>query len=296
MDREIGQFLGYIGAERGFTAKTVGAYRHDLGKFSEFADRELGGAWQAGDVDQHLVKGFMQFLADKGNSAVARGRKLAVLKSFFKYLTAESKVKTNPTTQVRMPKIQQKEPSYLTEQEYKRLLKTVKNNATRYFKQRDTAIITMLLGTGLRLNELVEMNIGDVNFDDNTIKATRKGNQERILPVNEEVLVAIQRYLKTRENTSSQEPLFMSKRNRRIDTASVWHLVKKYLRQAQIEKDKLSPHTLRHTFATTLLKQGENLLTIKQLLSHKNLRTTERYLHINGEDLKAAVGKINLYA
>lgn len=294
MTQEIGQFLGYIGAERGFTAKTVEAYRHDLGKFSEFATGELGGAWQSGDVDQHTIRAYMQFLADKGNAAVSRGRKLATLKSFFKYLLSEDKIKSDPVAQVRMPKIQQKEPSYLTEQEYKRLLKVVKNNATKYFKLRDTAIITMLLGTGLRLNELVQMNIGDVNFEDNTIKVTRKGNQERILPTSEEVLIVIQRYLRTREGVLLHEPLFLSKRNKRIDTASVWHLVKKYLKQAQIEKEKLSPHTLRHTFATTLLKQGENLLTIKQLLSHKNLRTTERYLHINGEDLKAAVDKIDL--
>lgn len=294
MEREIGQFLGYIGAERGLTAKTIAAYRHDLGKFRDFANRELGGVWQAADVDPHLVKGFLRYLADKGNAAVSRGRKLATLKSFFKYLAAEGQVKTDPTAQMRMPKIQQKEPSYLTEREYKRLLKAVRNNATRYFKPRDTAIVTMFLGMGLRLSELVQLNVGDVGFEDGTVKVIRKGNQERILPANDEVLVTLRRYLRTRGSVAAQDPLFLSKRDRRIDTASVWYLVRKYLRQAQIEKERLSPHTLRHTFATTLLRQGENILTIKELLSHRNLRTTERYLHINGEDLKTAVGRIDL--
>jgi len=292
MEREIGQFLGYIGVERGLTAKTIAAYRHDLGKFRDFARGELGGAWQAADVDSHLVKGFLRFLADRGNAAVSRGRKLATLKSFFKYLAVEGMVKVDPTAQVRMPKIQQKEPSYLTEREYKRLLKAVRNNATRYFKPRDTAILTMFLGMGLRLSELVQLNVGDIGFEDGTVKVTRKGNQERILPANDDVLMAVRRYLGTRENVAGQDPLFLSKRDRRIDTASVWHLVRKYLRQAQIEKERLSPHTLRHTFATTLLRQGENILTIKELLSHRNLRTTERYLHIADEDLKIAVGKI----
>lgn len=295
MRQEISRFLAYIGTERGLTAKTIGAYKHDLGKFSEFADKELGKGWQLGDIDQYTVKSFLQFMADKGNAAVSRGRKLATLKSFFKYLTAEGKVKSDPTAQVKMPKTQQKEPSYLTEQEYKRLLRTVQKNATKYFRARDMAIITMLLGMGLRLSELVELNVANISFEEGTIKVTRKGNHERILPANDGVMIAIQRYLKTRKDVTSQEPLFLSKRNKRISNASVWHLVKKYLKQAQIEKDKLSPHTLRHTFATTLLKQGENLLTIKELLSHRNLRTTERYLHINGEDLKSAVKKIDLH-
>lgn len=294
MRQEISGFLAYIGSERGFSPKTIDAYRHDLSKFSEFADKEIGKSWEWGDVDQYTIKAYMQFLTDKGNSAVSRGRKLATLKSFFKYLTTEGKAKTDPTTQIKMPKIQQKEPSYLTEQEYKRLLRTVQKNATKYFKARDTAIITMFLGMGLRLSELTELDIGNINFDDGTIKVTRKGNHERILPANDEVLVSLQRYLRTREDATAQQPLFLSKRDKRIDSGSVWHLVKKYMKQAQIEKDRLSPHVLRHTFATVLLKQGENILTIKELLSHRNLRTTERYLHINGEDLKTAVNKIDL--
>ena len=294
MKPEISGFLAYIGTERGLTGKTIAAYSHDLGKFAEFADEEIGKCWNLEDVDRYIIKSFLQFLADKGNQAVSRGRKLATLKSFFKYLTSQGTVKTDPTATIKMPKVQQKEPSYLTEQEYKRLLRTVQKNATKYFKQRDMAIVTMFLGMGLRLSELVELDVGNINFDDATIKVTRKGNHERILPVNDEVMITLNRYLKTREDTTVQQPLFLSKRDKRIDSGSVWHLVKKYLEQAQVEKDKLSPHTLRHTFATMLLKQGENILTIKELLSHRNLRTTERYLHLNGEDLKAAVNKIKL--
>lgn len=294
MEREISGFLAYIGTERGLTVKTIAAYKYDLGKFSEFAVKEMGESWQWGDVDQYTIKVYIQSLADRGNAAVSRGRKLATLKSFFKYLASQGTVKTDPTATIKMPKTQQKEPSYLTEQEYKRLLRTVQKNATKYFKPRDTAIVTMFLGMGLRLSELVELDIGNINFEDGTIKVTRKGNHERILPANDEVMITLNRYLKTRDDGTAQQPLFLSKRNQRIGNGSVWYLVKKYLKQAQIEKDKLSPHTLRHTFATILLKQGENILTIKELLSHRNLRTTERYLHINGEDLKTAVSKIDL--
>jgi len=298
MEREIAGFLAYKATERGLSPRTIEAYRHDLAKFGQFIaqDGDFGGA--LANIDQYTIKSYLQFLANTGhkkaNVAVSRGRKLATLKSFFKYLAAENKIKTNPASLVKMPKTKQMEPSYLTEQEYKRLLRAVQKNATQYFKLRDTAIITLLLGMGLRLSELVGLNVGAVNFEDGTMKVARKGNQERILPVNDDVMISIQRYLKTRKDASFSSPLFLSMRKQRIDSGSVWHLVKKYLRQAQIEKDKLSPHTLRHTFATILLKQGENILTIKELLSHRNLRTTERYLHIAGKDLKNAVGRIDL--
>ena len=299
MKAEISDFLGYVGTERGYSAKTVAAYGYDLGKFSQFLAMEPDSSEDGVQgIDQYAIKAFMSHLADHGyrnaNSAVARGRKLAVLKSFFKYLASVGKVKTDPTANIKMPKTKQKEPSYLTEQEYKKLLRTVRKNATVYFKERDLAIVTMLLGMGLRLSELTALDIGDLSLDDGSIKITRKGGKERILPANDEVMISIQRYLKTREDRSPQSPLLLSKRNRRISNASIWHLVRKYMRQAQIEKDKLSPHTLRHTFATMLLRQGENILTIKELLSHKNLRTTERYLHLNNQDLKNAVSKMSL--
>lgn len=301
MKQEISEFLGYVGTERGYSPKTVAAYAYDLGKFSQFLAVEPGSSGEGvQDIDQYAIKAFMSQLAEHGyrnaNSAVARGRKLAVLKSFFKYLTSVGKVKTDPAASIKMPKTKQKEPSYLTEQEYKRLLRTVRKNATKYFKERDMAIVTMFLGMGLRLSELTALNIGNVSFDDGSVKITRKGGKERILPSNDEVMIAIQRYLKTREDRSPQLPLFLSKRQKRLSNASVWHLTKKYMTQSQIAKDHLSPHALRHTFATILLRQGENILTIKELMSHKNLRTTERYLHVNNQDLKEAVGKISLSA
>lgn len=298
MKKELSEYLAYISTERGFSGATVKAYSYDLSKFGAFIEDELGQGWEWQDLDQYTIKAFLQFLANSGyrnsNSSVSRGRKLAVIKSFLKYLAESGKIKNNPAQNIKMPKVNHKEPSYLTEQEYKRLLRIVKKNATKYFKYRDTAIITLLVGLGLRLKELVSLDIGDINFDDGTIKVKRKGNGERILPAGDQILIEIKRYLRTRNETDSTQPLFISKRNQRISNASVWYLVKKYLKQARIEKDKLSPHTLRHTFATTLLKQGENLLTIKELLSHRNIRTTERYLHISNKDLKMAVGKIDL--
>lgn len=298
MKEEIAGFLAYIGTERGLSPKTVGAYGHDLGKFALFLGQVPGDVGNVGSIDQYRVKEYLQFLAEIGykkvNSAVSRGRKLATLKSFFKYLLALGKVKADPTAQVRMPKVKKTEPSYLTEQEYGRLLRTVHKNATQFFSHRDIAIVTILLGMGLRLSEMVGLDIDSVSFEEGVIKVKRKGDHERILPANDDVMMSLRRYLNTRKDASGHEPLFISKRNQRLANASVWHLVRKYMKQSRIEKSRLSPHTLRHTFATALLKKGENILTIKELLSHQNLRTTERYLHINGQDLRDAVNKLEL--
>lgn len=293
---EIAEFLHQLGTVRAFSPKTIEAYAYDLSQFGAFLGDKIGNDWKVEDIYQDSIKMYIEHLADKGNAPITRGRKLASLKSLFGYLLSQGKIKSDPTSQIRMPKRCDKEPSYLSEEEYKRLLKAVKDNASRYYKERDAAIVTMFIGTGIRLNELVELNVSNIDFDNCTIRLTRKGNHEKAIPINAIVMTAIRKYLKTREGVASSAPLFLSKRNRRIDTASVQHLVKKYLRQAQIKKDRLSPHTLRHSFAVALLKQGENIFTIQQLLSHQNIRTTEKYLHLNNEDLKTAVNKIRLQA
>ena len=294
MRPEIAEFLAQLGSVRAFSPKTIDAYTFDLSQFCAFLGEKLGIEWSIENIDQDSIKMYIEHLVGKGNAPITRGRKLASLKSLFGYLLSQGRIKIDPTSQIRMPKRCDKESSYLSEEEYKRLLKAVKDNASRYYIERDTAIVTMLIGTGLRLTEMVGLNVGDVAFTNGTIKVILKGRNERILPVSDSVVTVIKRYLKTREGVEPSEPLFLSKRDRRIDTASVQHLVKKYLKQAQIEKDRLSPHMLRHSFAVALLKQGENVFTVQQLLSHRNIRTTEKYLHLNNEDLKTAVNKIRL--
>ena len=291
---EIAEFLHQLGTVRAFSPKTIVAYAYDFVQFCAFLGGKLGINWKIENVDQRNIKLYIEHLADKGNAPITRGRKLASLKSLFGYLLAQDRIEIDPTSQIRMPKRCDKEASYLSEEEYKRLLKAVKDNASRYYIERDVAIVTLFIGTGIRLTELVELNVGDVAFTNGTIKVTLKGRNEKILPISDSVMIVIRRYLKTREGAEPSAPLFLSNRVRRIDTASVQHLVKKYCREAHIEKQGLSPHMLRHSFAVALLKKGENVFTVQQLLSHRNIRTTEKYLHLNNEDLKTAVNKIRL--
>jgi len=294
MRPEIAEFLAQLGSVRAFSPRTVEAYTYDFTQFCAFLGEKIGNDWKVEGIDQYAIKSYIDHLSDKGNAPITRGRKLASLKSLFGYLLSQGRIKSDPTSQIRMPKRCDKESSYLSEEEYKRLLKAVKDNASRYYIERDMAIVTMLIGTGIRLAELVELNVGDIDFDNCTIKFIRKGNHEKTIPVNAMVMTAVRRYLKTRESIEPSAPLFLSNRVRRIDTASVQYLVKKYCMDAHIEKKGLSPHMLRHSFAVALLKQGENVFTVQQLLSHRNIRTTEKYLHINNDDLKTAVNKIRL--
>lgn len=293
----IQRFLNHLKTERNLSLGTIEAYGHDLGKFQEYLAREEGKEPAVQDIDRYTIRSFLTFLADKGykkeNTPVTRSRKLATLKSFFKFLYREGLIDHNPAAEVSMPKVNDKEPPHLTEEEYKRLIRTVSKTATPYYLKRDLAIISLLVGTGARLNELVSLNIEDINFQDGIIRLMRKGGQEQLLPLNDDVALAIKRYLRTKSKVSTNA-LFLSKRRRRIDRTSVNHLVKKYLEQARIKKDRLSPHTLRHTFATTLLAKGENLKNIQVLMNHKSLSTTAKYLHTQKQDLKKAVDKISL--
>ena len=233
---ELAEFLHQLAVVRAFSPKTVEAYTYDLVQFCAFLGEKIGIDWLIENIDQESIKMYIEYLADKGNAPITRGRKLASLKSLFGYLLSQGKIKLNPTSQIRMPKRRDKEPSYLSEEEYKRLLKAVKDNASRYYIERDMAIVTMLIGTGIRLTELVELNVGNVAFTNSTIKVILKGRNEKILPVSDSVMIVIRRYLKTREGAEPSAPLFLSKRVRRIDTASVQYLVKKYCREAHIEK------------------------------------------------------------
>lgn len=291
---ELAEFLHQLGTIRAFSPKTIEAYTFDLVQFCAFLGEKLSINWKIENIDQYSIKEYIEHMADKGLAPITRGRRLATLKSFFRYLQEQGRINVNPASGIRMPKRRNKEPSYLTETEYKKLIQTVKEITTPYYKERDIAIVMTLLGEGLRLGEIVNLNVRDVSFTNSVIKITRKDDKETVLPLNNETAVAIKKYLHTRGNVPLAAPLFLSKRNERIDSASIGHLIKKYLRLSGIQKEKLSTHSLRHSFAAALLKKGESLFVIQQLLSHASIRSTERYLHIGGDDLRSAVDRISL--
>lgn len=288
----ITQFLHYLEVERAFSPRTIEAYEYDLNKFVEFLE-----STKRADISRISKEDVRHFLSQraKTNGAVTRARKLSSIKSFFKYLGREGIIAANPVSDIEAPKLPEREPSYLTEFEYQNLIAAVKFKATPYYLSRDLAIVFLLLGTGIRLSELVGLTLDRVNLDgaDKSIKVRGKGNRERSIPLTNEVVGILGNYLKQRPDVESNN-LFISRFGDELRSRSVYGLIKKYIEAAKIKKNKVAVHSLRHTFGASMLKSGANIFTIQKLLGHKQLETTGRYLHIDNVDLRNAVDKLVL--
>lgn len=292
MDNLITQFLRYLSTEREFTTCTVEAYRHDLGKFSAYLT--LIGKTEILAVSRADIGSFVSSL--EKSAAITKARKLSVIKSFFNYLESIDILSSNPATHVIAPKIPQKEASYLNAEEYQRLMQTVRDVATPYYWQRDLAIVTIFLHTGIRLSELVSLTVSSVDLVSQTILIKGKGNKERTIPLNEEVALVVEKYIAKRPKVVTSS-LFVSKLGKGLSARSVYHLIKSYLKRAGISRGddgRLGVHSLRHSFGASLLNKGVNLVVIQELLGHTKLETTRRYLHINKADLRTAVDSLVL--
>lgn len=285
MENHVTQFLNYLTTERGFSPRTTAAYKHDLSKFSDFMSSIA--RTNVSEITRADIGSFVSSLSSK-NAEVTKARKLSTVKSFFNYLEQVEVIKSNPATHVIAPKIPQREASYLNGEEYQRLMQTVRDVATPYFWQRDLAIVTIFLHTGIRLSELVSLTLDSFDLSERTIVIQGKGNKERTIPLNDEVALVIEKYLTKRPSVSNNS-LFVSKLGTSLSGRSVYHLIKRYLEKAGIKKEKLGVHSLRHSFGASLLNKKVNLVVIQELLGHTKLETTRRYLHINKEELRTAV-------
>ena len=292
MNKLITQFLHYLKSERFFSPRTISAYQHDLSKFAAFLE-----SIDKTDIAHIRKEDVRYFLSERAQTsgAVTIARKLSSIKSLFKYLEREGIIAANPVSGIEAPRLPEKEPSYLTQTEYQDLIAAVKFKAAPWYLPRDLAVVILLLGTGIRLSELVGLTLDRVNLEqsDRNIKVQGKGNKERIIPLTTEVANILEQYLKKRPDVTSNH-LFISRLGDGLHARSVYGLVKKYLEAAGIKKNRVAVHTLRHTFGASMLKNGANLFTIQKLLGHKQLETTGRYLHIDNVDLRNAIEKLVL--
>jgi len=286
MEKLLSDYLKHLTIEKGYSSKTIDAYAYSVTKFLLFA-RGIS----VPKINKNDIIKYLTFLAEHGhrkkNAKVTRARSLSIINSFFRYLLKNGYITGNPAENIEAPKIDNKEASFLTEDECNALLRAVEVTASKYYRLRDIAIIKLFLTAGLRLSELVSLNIADVNFDQNTVKVVRKGGKEQILPLNHKTADAIKAYLENRD--TANDALFTSRLRNRINIGSIAYLVKKYMQNAGIREKKLSPHTLRHSFCTTLLNKGVNIAIIQQLAGHKSLDTVRRYIHLTDDNLKDAI-------
>ena len=274
----IERFLEHLRAEAGASPHTLKAYGTDLSQFAAFAEREAE-AVDVGEVDHFLVRRFLASL--EGVAPSTAGRKLSALRSLFDSLVREDRLASNPARRVRSPKVPRDLPTFLTADEAARLLDG-RPEADTPLGIRDTAILELLYGVGLRVAELVALDVGQVRTDHPLLRVTGKGRKEREVPLGPPAREALDRYLRVRGRLAregGEGALFLNARGGRLGDRSIRRIVKREGLVASLLKD-LHPHALRHSFATHLLEGGADLRSIQELLGHASLATTQRYTHL----------------
>lgn len=297
MNQAISEFEIYLSIQKGYSPLTVAAYKHDLQRFYRFMQSQQITDVVQSVTSQHIYN-YLAYLAHpsdnkRPNSAVTRARKLASVRSFFNFLHRYQKIDSNPSAMIEVPSVPLKEPEYLTQKEYLQFLTTIKEKATPFYRERDIAIALLFLGTGIRVSELVGLELSNLDFDTATIKVRRKGNKEQTIPLSSAVLTALANYVRVRPACKYGQ-VFISRKLSPLRTNSIYYLVKKYLKLAGIKKNKQGPHVLRHTCFTSLLSKNVNPVIIQQLAGHNSFDTTRRYLHLNNKQVREAVNQICL--
>ncbi len=286
MQKYVKDFLKYLYLERRYSPHTIRSYETDLRQFEIFLNDHFASQrifWHL--IDKKILRYFLIRLQEQGISRRSIGRKLATLKSFFRYLLKQGIIEKNPASTVKMPKFEKKLPEYLTEEETQNLLRLP--NFRTFEGLRDLAILELLYGTGMRLSELINLRVSQVDFKERLIRVIGKGNKERIIPFGGSARLILERYLAIRPQYADKtvDNLFVLKTGKKMYPVAVQRIVKKYLSQvSQIQKK--SPHILRHTYATHLLNAGADIRVVKDLLGHENLSTTQVYTHLSIEHLK----------
>ena len=289
-DTSIENFRNYLKLERGLSINSIKSYEYDIVQFKNFIIEnkidESPKKCSKSTVKRYLYKN----LSNKKTRSQARS--ISALKGFFNYLLFEGKINSSPLNDIESPKIENKLPEVLTEDEIKRLISSVKIDSE--FGQRNKAIIEVLYGTGIRVSELTELKISNIFFNENIIKVTGKGNRERYVPLGKIASIEIKKYLNAREklkiDSKFSDILFLNRYGRQLTRSMIFKVINDASKNAGIDK-KISPHTLRHSYATHLLKNGADLRTIQLILGHESITTTEIYTHLDTFHLEEVLKK-----
>ena len=281
----IDTFLKYLRFERNYSEKTIVSYRIDLEEFEDYL-KKVDAEKNLVTADADLVRSWMVYLMEKGRSVATVNRKLSSLRSFYRFLLRRRVVDLDPMLKVVGPKKQKTLPSFLRVQEMDRLLDECSVNEG-FEGGRDRLILEMFYATGIRLSELIGLSDADVNLSAKLLKVTGKRNKQRLIPFGEELWMDLLGYIKLRNETlpDRDDALFVRKDGKRMYPELVYKIVKRNLSKV-VSLKKRSPHVLRHTFATAMLNDNAELQSVKELLGHESLVTTEVYTHTTFEELK----------
>lgn len=282
---DIGRFLNYLQFERNRSVLTVKSYGEDLKAFEQYF-KELDETLTWESIDSDIIRDWMERMMDKGNNATSINRRLSALRSFYRYALSHHLVENDPAHAVRGPKCNKVLPQFLREGDMDRLMDET-DWVQNFEGTRSRAIVTMFYATGMRLSELIGLDDADVDYINKVVKVTGKGDKQRIIPFGDELEETLQDYISMRDETIDKRcgALFVTKEGERMDRNRVRNEVKKQLTKVSSLK-KCTPHVLRHTFATAMLNNGAGLESVKKLLGHESLSTTEIYTHTTFEQLR----------
>ena len=291
MEERIREFLRFLEVERRYSSNTIAAYENDLLQFLEFLRRECGDAiadWS--EVDRERIADFLLHLKERKYSDASIARKIAAIRSFFSFLHREEEISENPAEEVRGPKPGKHLPKVLTLEEILLLLEQPSKMDGPEAK-RDKAILELLYASGLRVSELVSLDLDDVNLEEGYIRCVGKGARQRFIPIHKKAVGALEEYLREARpklaKDRKEKALFLNRQGRRLTRQGVWLLIKNYARMAGIREKDLSPHVLRHSVATHLLHSHKmNLRELQEFLGHASISSTQIYTHVTSDYIR----------
>ncbi len=293
MQESYRTFLNHLTVEKGSSSNTVAAYRNDLAQLVEYAtsvQRDGGRLSQWSQVDQRFLSEYIVSLYERGYSNTTVARKIASVKSFFNFLVEEGEVAKNPTEHVSSPRVGRNLPKAISVEEVQRLLDEPLKAPTPE-GIRDMAMLELLYASGLRVSELTNLDVRDVSIAERYVRCLGKGSKERIVPLYRQAVDAVRNYVQGARprllgpRKTGETALFVNRRGERLTRQGFWLILKGYARQAGIAKT-ITPHTLRHSFATHLLAGGASLRNVQELLGHASISTTQVYTHLTSDHIR----------
>ena len=285
MKQLLKKFLDYLSLQKNCSSNTLRGYRRDIFQFINFLKKNKINSFKS--ISYQDLLSYLGYLRNYGYSETTIGRKVASLKSFFKFLSARKIIKSNPVALLSSPKKPDRLPDFLTLEEVEKILNIPSEK--NWQSLRDKAILELLYSTGIRVGELTSLKIGDIDFFQELIKVKGKGKKERIVPIGRYALKALIEYIEKRPN-KKEKKVFLNKYGKPLSERSVERIIDKFSKKAGIGK-KITPHTFRHTFATHMLDRGADLRTVQELLGHERITTTQIYTHLTVEKLKEFYNK-----
>jgi integrase/recombinase XerD len=296
MGDEIQSFLNHLLVEKGFSENTIHAYRNDLNQLADFVGERAGvpghkTEWSA--VDRNLLISYILDLKDRNYAPATVARKVAAVKSFFDFMVNDGALRNDPTENLSSPKVGKSLPKPLSVAEIEALLSAPAKLSSPEAK-RDVAMIELLYACGMRVSELVSLNTVDVNLDAGFVRCLGKGSKERIIPIHQRAVQSIKEYMVAVRplllRDEEEEALFLNRRGERLTRQGFWLILKNHAEAAGIKRE-VTPHTLRHSFATHILSGGADLRAVQELLGHASISSTQIYTHLTSEHVRQAYEK-----